>query len=430
MKILLICPLFDKNLVGGAEYHNYMLATGLSAQASVTVATTTSRKFVSDGAFALRWEDDLPTGTEFLDDLEIKRFSARTRWHPFMGKMISWLILRRWSAEINISGLVLKGSQYYVDYCIRRATSRPMFYDRLFLSGLGPHSLSMNAYLGTCSKEYDVIIASWLPFALPLQVTQIAQRHDIPVILLPLFHPDDIYHHHQSFYRLFGSVTAILAQTSYSANFFSQLNKNARSYIVGPGVDYRAFSQECLSGRRFREKYNLVDKYILLYVGRKEHHKRYDWAVQALNQLADDKIRLVMIGADIDGLPIESPYVTYLNKLPREDLLDAYDACDVLVHPSEHESFGMVFLEAWMRRKPVIGNARCGPVRAVIDHNNNGFLAWNSTDIVNYVRLLVTNPGLATALGEAGYRKTSTNHTWDAVVKKVAQICQQVARSK
>lgn len=429
MKFLLICPLFGKDIVGGAEYYNYKLAQGLAEFGSVTVATTMSKGFSADGGFSLRWQNDYQPVMEKDDVIEIRRFSAKTQRLPVVGKLMSLTIAQRWYYEEKFFGQVLKGSQYYVDYCIKRALGRPAVYDKLFLSGLGPNSSTMSAYLRRESGNYDVVITSLVPFALPWHVKNAVKRNKTPVVFLPLFHSDDIYHHHKSFYQLFGSVDAILAQTRYSANLFQKLNINSKPYIVGPGVDVSLFSQDNISGSRFRAKYGLEDKFILMYVGRKEFHKRYDWAVQAVNTLADDTIRLVMIGADVDGLAIDSPYVSYLGKLPKDDLLDAYDACNVLVHPSEHESFGMVFLEAWMRRKPVIGNARCGSVASVITHGENGFLAWNSSDIASYVRQLVNEPGLAQTLGEAGYLTASTEHTWEHVVQKVFQVCQHVVRS-
>ena len=144
--------------------------------------------------------------------------------------------------------------------------------------------------------------------------------------------------------------------------------------------------------------------------------------MDAVDRLADDRIRLVLIGEDIDLKPVLSPRVVYLGRLPRAELIDAFDAADVLVAPSEHESFGMVFLEAWMRRKPVIGNAGCGPVAALLGEGEDGFLCRNSEEIALRIRSLLDDPALARRLGENGYRKTMAHHTWDAVADKVADL--------
>jgi glycosyltransferase involved in cell wall biosynthesis len=184
-----------------------------------------------------------------------------------------------------------------------------------------------------------------MPFALIWQVLTVAKAFRKPVVLLALFHPEDLYHHFRVYYRCFADAAAILAQTAYSAELFARLVPGARPVQVGPGVDDVVFSQPGISGHRFRAKHGLMGQKVVLYVGRKEPSKRYDLAVQAVDLLRNDDVKLVMIGADIDQQPIDSPRVLYLGSIAREDLLDAYDACDMFLLPSEHESFGMVFLE-------------------------------------------------------------------------------------
>ena len=46
---------------------------------------------------------------------------------------------------------------------------------------------------------------------------------------------------------------------------------------------------------------------------------------------------------------------------------------DVIAYPSQYESYGIAFLEAWAAGKPVIG-CRCGAVAEVVHENADGLL--------------------------------------------------------
>ena len=55
-----------------------------------------------------------------------------------------------------------------------------------------------------------------------------------------------------------------------------------------------------------------------------------------------------------------SENVVYLGPRERPAVVDAFRAADVFAMMSESESFGMVFLEAWMAGTPVVGDRRQG----------------------------------------------------------------------
>ena len=415
--------MYGAELTNGSEYHSRMLATRLVRRGlSVDVFTTCTARLTTPSPLALRWAADYPVGREDDEGVTITRFPARASLPPAVARMLSAAVLARWKMEARRHGTMLKGSAKLVAYHERCARTRPAVYDRLFQLCLGPWSPRLFEGVRQVLPQYDLVQTGFVPFSLPVRVAALARRQRIPVVLLALFHPEDAYHHHRVFYDCFSSVDAILSQTAYSTALFRRLAPGSNPVEGGPGVDSEAFLDPRVSGERFRARHGLADRRLVLFVGRKEHGKRYDLAVDAVDRLADDRIRLVLIGEDIDLKPVLSPRVVYLGRLPRAELIDAFDAADVLVAPSEHESFGMVFLEAWMRRKPVIGNAGCGPVAALLGEGEDGFLCRNSEEIALRIRSLLDDPALARRLGENGYRKTMAHHTWDAVADKVADL--------
>jgi glycosyltransferase involved in cell wall biosynthesis len=60
--------------------------------------------------------------------------------------------------------------------------------------------------------------------------------------------------------------------------------------------------------------------------------------------------------------------------LPQEDLVSYYQPADLLLMPSQHESFGMVMVEAMACGAPVVGLTGAGGTDEIIEHNHNGLL--------------------------------------------------------
>lgn len=109
-----------------------------------------------------------------------------------------------------------------------------------------------------------------------------------------------------------------------------------------------------------REKFNVVNDYVLLSVSRldarKGGYKGHERVINTLPDLlqkrpnaiyliagtGDDRDRLVNL-VEQRGL---SEKVRFLGKVPADDLIDLYRAADLFVLPSMGEGFGIVYLEA------------------------------------------------------------------------------------
>jgi glycosyltransferase involved in cell wall biosynthesis len=128
------------------------------------------------------------------------------------------------------------------------------------------------------------------------------------------------------------------------------------------------------------------DKVRILFVGRLESRKGIDVLLEAIPFVLAKfpEAILDIVGDDTilrpDGLTYKEEFYE-LNTLPRDvkdrivfhgrveedELVHFYGNCDILVAPSRYESFGLIFLEALVFGKPVIGcNAGGGP-EVIID---------------------------------------------------------------
>jgi glycosyltransferase involved in cell wall biosynthesis len=204
--------------------------------------------------------------------------------------------------------------------------------------------------------------------------------------------------------------------------FFDELG--ARSEVVaGGGVDPAEFRGTAASGHAFRKRHGIEDVPLILFVGRKSGSKRYDVLIKAVDLLNEHlRCKLVMIGPDEDGRPIASSNVIYLGRQARAVVLAAYHAADVFAMLSESESFGIVFLEAWMAKKPVVGNRACAAVADLIAEGKDGFLCGDELECAERIAELILDRRLAQRLGDNGYEKVMSAYTWDAIGRKVASI--------
>ena len=117
--------------------------------------------------------------------------------------------------------------------------------------------------------------------------------------------------------------------------------------------------------QRVKERYKFDRDYIL-FVSTIEPRKNLPGLLQAYRRLRDEYKRdelLVLAGANgwlweevyetVNRLNLDD-YVTFLGRVPSEDLVYLYNAARVLVHPSFYEGFGLTPLEAMTCGTPVI----------------------------------------------------------------------------
>jgi glycosyltransferase involved in cell wall biosynthesis len=312
----------------------------------------------------------------------------------------------------------------------KRAEMRPERFCNLFDKCRGPVSKKLLKYLKNHSHEYDLILGHDFPHKYLAEAIREGKRAGIATAALPLSHLEDEYYHWSHYYEALKSADLTFSLSDYSRDIFHDRYK-ANAFTLGGGIDTEEFDNPQINGERFRKKYNLVDIPFILFVGRKSFPKRYDALIRSV-KIANKKIpcRLVMIGPDENKQNINPEDAFYLGKLERLEMLDAYDACDIFAMLSASESFGMVFTEAWMREKPVIGYKNCGAVASLISDGEDGFLCETDEEVAKKIIQILENPSLGKTLGKAGRKKTLESYTWDIISKKALEQYEKIIKQK
>lgn len=168
-------------------------------------------------------------------------------------------------------------------------------------------------------------------------------------------------------------------------------------------------------------KLNLLSKWnlpevgtLFLYVGRLNIHKGgvHDLieAFARLNHLKD--IGLVIAGdGELHDFVVSSASpssrITYLGRLPADEIPDLYAVGDVLVLPSHSENWGLVVNEAMASCLPVITSDRVGCVDDLVIHGQTGmiFSSGNVAKLAEAMQFLSGNKKQRQLMGDAGKQR-------------------------
>ncbi|NPV58088.1 MAG: glycosyltransferase [Actinobacteria bacterium] len=292
---------------------------------------------------------------------------------------------------------------------------------------MGPRSPLLEREVMTAASGYDVILGAMVPMTTLELAWKASRAAGRPFVAFPLFHARDPNHYWAHFRKALEGAAGVEANSGAVEELMRGWGLS--SFAVGPGYDLDEFSSPDIDGHRFREDFGFGNQPILLWVGRKNEYKGYRDAMAALRLVREKEPEalLVMIGPDEDNLPVSQEGVFYLGAQPRRVVLDAFDACDALLFPSLHESFCLVFGEAWLRGRPVLGNAYCAAARGIIDHGVDGYLCGDVEDYACRALELIEDPSLARLMGERGREKMMATRGWDLLVERLEAKLLQVA---
>ncbi|MDI6831862.1 MAG: glycosyltransferase [Actinomycetota bacterium] len=292
---------------------------------------------------------------------------------------------------------------------------------------MGPRSPRLEREVMAAARGCDVVLGAMVPMSTLDLAWRAARAYDKPFVAFPLFHTRDPNHYWDHFRKALEGAAGVEANSVAVEELMREWGLS--SFAVGPGYDLEEFASPHIDGRRFRERFGFGSRPLLLWVGRKNEYKGYRAAMAALRLVREKapEAALVMIGPDEDNLPVSQDGVYYLGAQPRSTLLDAYDACDALLFPSLHESFCMVFGEAWLRGKPVLGNACCAAARGIIEHGVDGYLCREVEEYAQRVLELIVDPALARRMGERGREKMLATRGWDLLVERLEEKLREIA---
>ncbi len=125
--------------------------------------------------------------------------------------------------------------------------------------------------------------------------------------------------------------------------------------------------------------------------------------------------------------------VKFFGALSRSEVLQQLGNCHVLVHPSLHDSGGLVCLEAMAAGRPVICLDIGGPALQVNDQTGIKVSAKHPQQVVLELAQAMTelskDESKRTRLGVAAQEQVRTDFSWDKKGRQLAQLYADLASS-
>lgn len=236
-------------------------------------------------------------------------------------------------------------------------------------------------------------------------MASLAREYQARFVITPAIHPGS-WGNDRIDGRLYRQADGLICFTHQESRSLQQMGIAEERIFVCP------LPPTCRTdgdGLRFRKEQRLDSQPCILFVGRRDQGKGYPALLQAwlLVLRAFPEAVLVLAGPpgrDNDAL---------LGKIPASNVrdlgvpnelakADAIAACEIFCLPSAHESFGIVYVDAWSYGKPVI----CGTAPACREFITDGETGlWASQDpeqLAEKLMLLLQNSELRAALGKNG----------------------------
>ncbi len=387
-----VAPRYGDFVAGGAETLMRQFAERLAPDHSVEVLTTTAKDNRT-------WNPELPPGTVVENGVTVHRFPVDERdldrWIPLQIRVAEGMLLsvdeelEWWRSGVNSTPLydhIRKYSQRY----------RAMYF--------GPYLFPTAFFGGLISPNNS--------------------------ILLPCLH-DECYAYLQTTGSMFRQVRGVMWNALPEQELGEKLFGKLPGAEVGMGFDFPA--KDYVEGLT---PYFQDDFPYLFYVGRKELGKNVhllidNFVALKASQPAMSKLKLVLAG------PGAQSDLHRDEAFKRDDIIDVGKASEIdkarlikyascVVQPSVNESFSIVIMESWMLGTPVIVHGHCNVTRAHALESNGGLYFESPEEFVEVVRVLVTEPDTAYALGQNGKEYVARKYSWNATLKRFHRLVDEL----
>src|SRR6266480_7901279 len=293
--------------------------------------------------------------------------------------------------------------------------------------------------------HYDVLHSHyWLSGAAAMQL---AQRWDIPHItmfhtlahLKQLANPDEIELsiRLEMERRLIQQADYIIASTKDERiQIIRHCGATPGQVRVIPcGIDLKLFKPQ--DQQQARIKLGLGQREpVLLFVGRLDPFKGPDLLLRSAAMM-EEKAQIVIVGGksphDKDMQQLKElavqlrirKRVHFIDAQPQYKLPVIYNAADVTVVPSYHESFGLAAVESLACSTPVIAT-RTGGLTTVVQNNETGFLVPRCPGFfAERLDSLLQNPTMLKEMSKAA-RPSVLQFSWKNVASKVQELYEDV----
>lgn len=223
----------------------------------------------------------------------------------------------------------------------------------------------------------------------------------------------------------------VVANSNVTAACLAPYVRLNKIKVIPNGIEVNKFS--------VRNHLQRNSKMVVAMVGNvtsrlKNHH----FFIQVAGRfLGNDSVEFRVYGALPSG---DDPYLVDLMELVKksglndkfsfvdfkENPVDIMNEIDVLFHPTEHESFGRIFIEAMAAGIPVIGINKGGATEMIKNEINGFLIAMSIEEGERSVLRLVNDQHLRTRLGMNGRKLVEAEYSIERMTNRLIQMYKEI----
>jgi glycosyltransferase involved in cell wall biosynthesis len=386
LKLAFVIQRYGLEVNGGAELHCRWLAERLAERHAVEVFATRALDY-------LEWKNHYPRGTEVVNGIPVHRSTVKRT--------------RNARAFASLSNI-----------CFHEAHTREE--EEAWVRENGPYSPELVKAVVAARARFDRILFYCYRYyhsyhgvpALADRAILVPTAEEDPAIRLEIMKP--LLRAPRGLVYLTPEEQALVEDASG--------NQALPSVVIGSGINLPA-PDPSLDFRRTHG----IERPFALYVGRIDRNKGavtlFAYFKKFLEETRAD-VELVLAGKSVVQIP-EHPRIRHVGFISEEEKVAALRQCRLLVMPSPYESLSVIVLEAWKLGVPVLANARCKVLMGQCLRSNGGLVFHDYAEFAESLLLLLTEPGLADALGRQGRDYVEREYNWETIDRKVEGLLER-----
>lgn len=392
LRVAFVVPRYGPNIRGGAE-----TATRLLAQKLVQLDDTTVDVLTTTAKDINTWANHYPVGKEINEGVVIWRYEVdRPRAQNFD----------------QATARMLSASR-----------SQSLSEAKHFTELQGPVSASL---IDAISKsEYDVVV--FYPYLYHC-TTEGLLNCPSATVLHPAAHAEmaidlPIYD------RVFESVDALVYQTAAERKVVEDRFNVAQKPAINLGM---GFDSQVVSSGAVRNRIGVDDAPYLICLGRVDVPKGTSLLAELFGEYKlrnPSNLKLVIAGP-VSVLPPSRPDVIVTGEVDDADKERLLDGAQIVISPSLHESFSILLLEAWNKKKAVLVNAACEATVEQVKASGGGLYFGDYETFEASLNRLLGDPELLRVLGLNGWRYMHSRYEWPNLITRYRNFLVSVVERK
>lgn len=252
------------------------------------------------------------------------------------------------------------------------------------------------------------------PYLFPIELLDLIKKN-FPITktsITPFFHSENNLYYTELYKNFYNQVDLIHVVTEFEKNLLIEglQIKTDKIKVIPLFISQNEINVTEKEINDFKERYDLNNKTIILFVGPKDNLKGFDDLVEATERIYQENknIKLITLGQpelrqiknyypDMENFILDLGFIT-----DNKEKKIIFSSSHIYAMTSKYESFGLVYLEAWDSKLPVIAGdipavkELIGDAGVIVELNN-------TLELQKELSKLINNDEYRVKLGQSGY---------------------------